>query len=61
LAIERAGSMSKLARKLGITRQSVRGWREIPVMRVAEVERITGIPRAELRPDVFGPVREPAE
>ena len=31
-----------------------KGNRKIPAERVAEVERITGIPRHELRADIFG-------
>ena len=52
-AINQAG----LAGKLGITRQAVNQWKrkgQIPVERVREIERITGIPRVELRPDIYG-------
>jgi len=28
-------------------------WKHIPVRRLSDVERITGIPREELRPDIF--------
>ena len=31
-----------------------RGERSIPATKAADVERITGIPRHELRPDIFG-------
>ena len=34
-----------------------RGERSISPTRVTEVERVTGIPRHELRPDIFGPSR----
>ena len=54
-AAEKVGGMAQLADKLGIARQAVYQWSRIPVERVAEVERITGVPRAELRPDIFGP------
>jgi DNA-binding transcriptional regulator YdaS (Cro superfamily) len=30
-----------------------KGTRKIPATKVAEVERITGIPRERLRPDIF--------
>jgi len=53
-AIEAAGGAAKLARELGITTQAISQWRRVPVDRVSEVERVTGIPREELRPDVFG-------
>lgn len=44
---------AELARRLGITRHAVYQWRRVPIERVAEVSRITGIPRSELRPDIF--------
>lgn len=53
-AIDAAGNASILARKLGIKVQSIQQWTRIPAERLAEVERVTGVPRAELRPDIFG-------
>lgn len=53
-AIAKAGNAASLAAALGITRHAVYQWKRIPVDRVVAVERATGIPRAELRPDVFG-------
>jgi DNA-binding transcriptional regulator YdaS (Cro superfamily) len=53
MAVKAAGSKAKLARALGITRSAISQWNRIPVNRVVEVESITGIPRQELRPDVF--------
>jgi hypothetical protein len=44
-----------LARALGITHGAVNQWRRVPAERVVAVERITGIPREVLRPDVFAP------
>ena len=52
-AIEAAGSQLALARGLGISHQAVAQWERVPAERVAEVERITGIPREQLRPDIF--------
>ena len=45
-----------LARKLGVTKQAVGQWKwkGIPATRVLDVERLTGVTRFELRPDVFG-------
>lgn len=51
----RYGRMAKVARGLGITRAAVWQWRRVPAQRVLEVERITGIPRYELRPDLYPP------
>lgn len=53
------GNMSRLAAALSLTRSAVAQWRRVPVERVLEVERITGIPRHELRPDIYPPP-EPA-
>lgn len=58
-AVEAAGGASRLAEKLGVTRSAVSQWREIPAERVHEVESLTGVPRSELRPDLYPPEREP--
>lgn len=52
-AIERSGGLVKLAASLGITKQAVSQWDEVPPLRVLEVERISGVPRHELRPDLY--------
>ena len=46
----------RLARDLGITHGAVNQWKKVPAERVLEVERITGIPRERLRPDIFEPI-----
>jgi DNA-binding transcriptional regulator YdaS (Cro superfamily) len=53
-AIQRAGGGAALARGCGVTRFAVNQWRRrgIPADRVGDVSRITGIPAAELRPDL---------
>jgi DNA-binding transcriptional regulator YdaS (Cro superfamily) len=53
-AAEKVGGMARLAGELGIARQAIYQWTIIPVDRVKDIERITGIPRRELRPDIFG-------
>jgi DNA-binding transcriptional regulator YdaS (Cro superfamily) len=50
---QRRGLMAKIAGELGITRAAVAMWRRVPAERVAAVERITEIPKHELRPDLF--------
>lgn len=47
------GLRLKIARTLGITHGAVYQWQQIPAQRVLEVERITGIPRSRLRPDLY--------
>lgn len=53
-AIKQAGGLSILARRLGLDRRHVYGWERIPARWVLDVEKVTGISRHELRPDVFG-------
>ena len=45
---------SMLATKLGISKQAVHQWRKVPALRARDIEQITGIPREELRPDIYG-------
>ena len=54
IVIGKAGGVTALAKALGIQHQSIYSWRKIPIDRVADIERITGISRHELRPDIFG-------
>ena len=57
-AIEAAGSISELARRLGISQPSVSCWQRVPSERVIEVEAVTRVSRRTLRPDLFA-VPEP--
>lgn len=52
-AAGKVGGVPKLARKLGVSRQAIYQWTEVPVDRAAELERVTGIPRSRFRPDMF--------
>lgn len=45
---------STLAMQLNISKQAVHQWRQVPATRARDIEGITGIPREELRPDVYG-------
>jgi DNA-binding transcriptional regulator YdaS (Cro superfamily) len=54
-AIHRAGGVRALARALGIVHQAVSHWQRTPVRRVIEIERLTGVPRQQLRPDIYPP------
>jgi DNA-binding transcriptional regulator YdaS (Cro superfamily) len=51
-AIKKAGGVRALAAALGITPASVCEWPYIPIDRLVAVERLTGIDRAKLRPDL---------
>jgi len=54
-AKELAGGSKGLAELIGgITPQAISQWKRVPVERVIDVERITGISRHELRPDIYG-------
>lgn len=54
-ALEAMPSAADLARRLKIRPQSLNKWRKVPPERCLEVERITGVSRHTLRPDVYGP------
>ncbi len=53
-AIKSAGGPAALAKAVGVTSQAVSQWKQVPAKKVLQVEELTGIPRFELRPDVFG-------
>jgi TorA maturation chaperone TorD len=52
-AIDAAGGIAPLARKLGIAQPSVSNWTKVPAERVIAVENLTGISRDLLRPDLY--------
>ncbi len=54
-AIEIAGGLSALALKIQTRPQVIQHWRKrgIPAGRVLALEQATGIPRHELRPDIY--------
>jgi TorA maturation chaperone TorD len=54
-AIRAAGSVSELARRIGISQPSVSSWDRIPAERVIPIESATGVDRTVLRPDLFEP------
>ena len=52
-AIENVGGLAGLAEPLGITVQAVSQWSEVPPLRVIDVERLSGVSRHDLRPDLY--------
>ncbi|MBR0816187.1 MULTISPECIES: molecular chaperone TorD family protein [Bradyrhizobium] len=52
-AIDAAGGIAQLARKIGISQPSVSTWSRVPAQRVIAVENATGVSRNDLRPDLY--------
>lgn len=48
--------LAQIARAIEVDKATMTRWMQsrIPAERVAEIERITGVPRGELRPDLWG-------
>lgn len=55
-------NLGKLAVAVGVDKATVTRWfqRRIPAERVLEVERITGLQRELLRPDIYPPTDPPS-
>lgn len=51
------GSFMAIAEACGVSSQAISQWRSIPVDHVVKLERLSGIPRERLRPDIFGAPR----
>lgn len=51
--LEKRGNLTALADALGISKQAIVQWSEVPHPRVIAVEEFTGIPRHTLRPDLY--------
>ena len=47
------GGIVNFSLALGLSRGAVSQWEQIPIDRVAQVEKLTGVPREILRPDFF--------
>jgi len=61
LAIKGAGGTAELARRLGVSQPSVSNWLKVPAERVVDVERASGVPRIQLRPDLFAQPRRSSD
>lgn len=57
LAIERAGGLRALARRLDISAPAVQQWRcgkrQVPFKRAWQIEALYGVPKEELHPDIL--------
>lgn len=55
--VARFGSQAALAELVGVTQQAVSEWclkgKPIPTVHVLKVEAATGIPKEDLRPDIY--------
>ena len=52
-AASKLGGIVAMSQALGLSRGAAANWSEIPVNHVARLEKLTGIPREVLRPDIF--------
>ncbi len=53
LAASKVGGIVKLSEALGLSRGAVSNWTKVPPNHVLEVERLSGVPREILRPDLY--------
>ncbi|MBX2989481.1 MAG: hypothetical protein KF802_16450 [Bdellovibrionaceae bacterium] len=51
--VEAAGGFKPFCKGVNRTRQAVYGWKKIPADLVVKAEKITGIPREKIRPDLY--------
>lgn len=52
-ALKAMRTATALAKQLKISPEAVMQWRRVPPRHVIAVERLTGVPRHELRPDFY--------
>lgn len=52
-AIGAAGGVRALARAVGVSQPAISNWKRVPADRVLSIEALTGVPRTELRPDLY--------
>lgn len=53
-AITAAGSITAIADHLGLHPVTVAGWQRVPAEHCLAVEKLTGVHRSVLRPDIYG-------
>lgn len=52
-AIGAVGGVRALARAVGVSQPAISSWKRVPADRVLSVEMLTGVPRTDLRPDLY--------
>ncbi len=52
---EQWGLAARLAKELGITREAVWQWRQVPARHALMVAKLLRLPRHEVRPDLYPP------
>lgn len=53
------GTAPRIAAACGIQREAVWNWRRVPAGHVLTIERLLGIPRHLIRPDIYEPPYHP--
>jgi hypothetical protein len=53
------GTAARIARAVGISRTAVWNWRHVPADHVLDIEKLLGIPRHLIRPDIYEPPYHP--
>lgn len=52
-ACEAVGGKAELGRRIGVSGPAISQWDKVPADRLVDVETATGVPREELRPDLY--------
>jgi transcriptional regulator with XRE-family HTH domain len=54
----KGATLLEMGKALGVDKSTLMRWEHgrVPPERLAEIERLTGIPRRKLRPDIFGKI-----
>lgn len=50
-----AGGVRALARAIGVTHNAILQWERVPAERVLTIEKLTGVHRSDMRPDIYPP------
>ena len=52
-AMREIGGVTATAELVGVSQQAVSSWTICPVQRVLEISKASGVPKSDLRPDLF--------